>query len=181
MRIPLISILTALCVTATVAAQVVAPTSAPKPAPPSLTDAGMFIYAAKGQSPKQQAADEAACVQWAEAQTGLRLQPGKVDTEAAAKGAKKQAAEATEGAAVVGAAKGAVAGTAIGAIAGRTGKGAAIGAVAGAMGGLHARGQAQKQAAQKGAQAAEAQNQKAVETFKKAAGVCLEGRGYTVK
>jgi hypothetical protein len=60
-------------------------------------------------------------------------------------------------------------------------KGAAIGAVAGAMGGLSARRQAQHQAAAQGAQKAQAQNQQALDTFKKAAGVCLEGRGYSVK
>ena len=40
---------------------------------------------------------------------------------------------------------------------------------------------AESQAAQQGAEQAEAQNQQAVDTFKNAAAVCLEGRGYTVR
>jgi len=168
---------------AVAAAQVAAPATQPTPTPRPLTlgEIGMFIYPAKGQSPEQQAADEQACIHWAESQTGLQLQAGSVDTQAAAEAAKRQAGDATKGAAVAGAAKGAVAGTAIGAIAGSTGKGAAIGAVAGAMGGRRARKKAESGAAQQGAQQAQAQSQQALDTFKKAAGVCLEGRGYSVK
>ncbi len=44
-----------------------------------------------------------------------------------------------------------------------------------------ARKHAEAQAAQQGAAQAEAQSQQAVETFKNAAAVCLEGRGYTVR
>jgi len=173
----------ALAGVATTAAQVATPPT-PTPAPeaaPTLAQIGMFIYPAKGQDPDQQARDEAACTEWAEAQTGLELKAGSVDTRAAAEAARKQASKETEGAAVGGAARGAVAGTAIGAIAGHTGKGAAIGAVAGAMGGLSARRRAGKQAEEQGAQQAQARSQAALDTFKKAAGACLEGRGYTVK
>jgi len=147
----------------------------------TLSSIGMFIYPAEGQTPEQQQADEAACTQWAEAQTGLVLQPGSVDTEAAAAAAKQQTADATEGAAVAGAARGAVAGVAIGAIAGDAGTGAAIGAVAGGIGGRRAKKGAEAQAAQQGAAQAEEQSQAAVDEFKRAAGVCLEGRGYTVQ
>ncbi|MCL7976895.1 MAG: hypothetical protein M8863_06265, partial [marine benthic group bacterium] len=69
----------------------------------SLSDIGMFVYPAKGQSPEQQQADEAACMEWAEAQTGLVLQGGSVDTQAAADAARQQTADATQGAAVAGA------------------------------------------------------------------------------
>jgi hypothetical protein len=158
-------------------------TAAPQPAgpKPTLQSIGMVIYPAKSQTPEQQAADEAACTTWAENQTGLVLTGQKVDTKAAADAARQQTAEATTGAAVVGSAKGAAAGAAIGAIAGDAGKGAAIGAVAGAMGGRRAKKQAEAQAAQAGAQQAQAQAQTATEQFKKAAAVCLEGRGYTVR
>ena len=155
-----------------------APTQGPAP---TLTQIGMVIYPAKGQTPEQQTADEGACTQWAEAQTGLKLQAGKVNTDSAAQAAAAQTAQATQGAAVGGAARGAVGGAAIGAIAGDAGTGAAIGAAAGAMGGRRARKQAEAQAGQAGAQQAEAQNQAAIDTFKKAASVCLEGRGYTVR
>ena len=150
------------------------------PAPPTLAQIGMYIYPANDQSPEQQKADEDACMQWAESQTGLTLQSGSVDTQAAAQAAEQQAADATQGAAVAGAAKGAVAGVAIGAIAGDAGKGAAIGAVGGALAGRRAKKHAEAQAAQQGAAQAQAQSDQALETFKKAAGACLEGRGYTV-
>jgi hypothetical protein len=173
-----------LAVAAAAAAQVAKPPAQPTPAPPrppTLAEAGMFIYPAQGQSPEQQLKDQEACTDWAEAQTGLQLQAGSVDTQAAAKAAENKVGKATEGAAVVGAAKGAAAGTAIGAIAGNTGKGAAIGATAGAMGGFSARRQVKAEAGAQGARQAQAQNQQALDTFKKAAGVCLEGRGYSVK
>lgn len=146
----------------------------------TLAGIGMFIYPAGGQSPEQQQKDEAACTQWAESQTGLTLQPGSVDTQAAAQAAEQQAADATRGAAVGGAARGAVAGVAIGAIAGDAGKGAAIGAVAGGIGGRRARRAATAQAGQAGAAQAQAQSDQAVGSFKQAAGACLSGRGYTV-
>ena len=147
----------------------------------TLSSIGMFIYPAEGQSPEQQQADEAACTQWAESQTGMVLQAGEVDTQAAADAAQQQAADATQGAAVAGAARGALAGVAIGAIAGDAGTGAAIGAVAGGIGGRRAKKGAEAQAAQVGAVQAEAQSQAAVDEFKRAAGVCLQGRGYTVQ
>ena len=103
------------------AGSLVAQTVAPAPAPvakPTLAQLGLFIYPAKGQAPDKQKADEAACTNWAETQTGLTASTGSVNTEAAAQAAKQQAAQA---------------------------------------------------------------NQQAIDTFKKAAAACLEGRGYTVK
>ena len=152
----------------------------PPPAP-TLKQIGMVIYPSKGQSPQQQALDEAACTQWAEAQTGLTLSGGKANTDSAAKAAQKKTADATQGAAVEGAVKGAAVGVAIGAIAGDAGKGAAIGATAGAIGGRRAKKQAEGQAASAGAQQAQAQSQQMTDQFKKAAGVCLQGRGYAVQ
>jgi len=162
--------------TAVAAAQVV---SGEKSVPPSFSQIGMVVYPAQGQSAEQQAKDEAACWDWAEAQTGIRLVVGSPDTKEAGKAAGEKAAKATQGAAVEGAAKGALAGVAIGAIAGNTGKGAAIGAAAGAMGGLAARNRAIASAEQQGAAQAQDANAAAVDQFKKAGGVCLQGRGYT--
>lgn len=161
-------------------AQTAAATTAPA-AKPSLQQLGMVIYPSKGQTKEQQALDEAACYTWAENQTGLTMQSGSVDTKAAAEAAAQQASSATQGAAVAGAAKGAIAGVAIGAIAGDANKGAAIGAAAGAMGGMRGRKKATEQAAAQGAQQATAQNQQMIAQFTKAAGVCLEGRGYGAK
>ena len=166
-----------------VAVAQVTPQQTPPPAAakPTLKSIGMIIYPAKGQSPSQQAADEAACTAWAETQTGMVLSGGKVNVDSAAQASKQKTADATQGAAVVGAATGAAAGAAIGAIAGDAGAGAAIGAVAGAMGGRRAKKQAEQQAAAQGAQQAQAQGQAATDQFKKAAAVCLQGRGYTVQ
>lgn len=158
------------------AAQVASKVESP---PPSFTQLGVIVYPAQGQTPEQQAKDEAACWDWAEAQTGIRLTVGPVDTKSAGRAAGDQAAQATQGAAVAGAARGAIAGVAIGAIAGDAGKGAAIGAAAGAMGGARARGRAIESAEKQGAAQAAAENQKAVDEFKRAGGVCLQGRGYT--
>jgi len=146
----------------------------------TLAQIGMYIYPANDQSSEQQAADEAACTDWAESQTGIVLQAGGVDAQAAGQQAEQQAADATQGAAVAGAARGALAGVAIGAIAGDAGTGAAIGAVAGGIGGRRAKKHAEAEAGQAGAAQAQAQNQQAVDSFKKAAGACLEGRGYTI-
>jgi hypothetical protein len=158
-------------------AQVATPTTPP---PPKLTFAqiGLFIYPAKDQSPEQQKKDEDACYDWAEANTGLTLVAGNVDAQAAGKAAAK---DAGEGRVVGGAAAGAATGLAIGAIAGDAGKGAAIGAVAGSVGGVRSRVKAKQEAGQKGAQQAVQANQQAVDQFKKAAAVCLEGRGYSVR
>jgi len=163
--------------TAAIAAAQVA-TEAPA-LPPTFAQIGMIIYPAQGQSAEQQEKDEEACWDWAEAQTGIRLVVGSVDTEGAARAAGDQAATATQGAAVGGAARGAIGGVAIGAIAGDAGKGAAIGAAAGAMGGLRARRRAIASAEQQGAAQAAAANAETIDQFKNAGGVCLQGRGYT--
>ncbi len=172
-----LTVLAGLLAAAPVFAQVAVPNTPPPPKP-TLAQVGLMVYPAKGQTAEQQKKDEAACYEWAETNTGLTLAVGSVDTEAAAKNA---AGQAGHGAVVKGAAAGTAGGLVIGAIAGDAGKGAAIGAVAGSMGGLRGRSRAKKQAAQAGAgQAAEA-NQQAIDQFKKAAAVCLEGRGYTAR
>jgi hypothetical protein len=143
---------------------------------------GMFPFPAKDQSKEQQATDEKACYDWAQQQTGIDpVAAANPNTEAAAAAAKASMDSATTGAAVKGAAAGAAGGAIVGAIAGDTGEGAAIGAVAGAFRGRRAKKQAENQAAQQGAQAAKAQGNAQLETFKKAMGSCLEGKGYTVK
>jgi hypothetical protein len=161
-----------------VGAQVATPAqSAP---PPSLKQIGLIVYPAKGQKPEQQAADEAECTKWAETQTGIKLQAGGVDVQAAGQQAKQATADATTGAAVGGAAKGAAVGAAMGAVTGDAGDGAAIGAIAGAVGGRRAKKSAEAKAEAEGQKQAQNQNAALVNQFKKAAGACLSGRGYTV-
>jgi hypothetical protein len=158
-------------------AQVATPT-APPPRMLTVAELGMFVYPAKGQPAEQQRKDEEACYGWAEANTGLTLVPGSVNTQAAGSAAARGAGEGR----VIGtAAAGAATGLAIGAIAGDAGRGAAIGAVAGSVGGVRGRVRAQQTAAQQGAQQAVQANQQAVDQFRRAMKACLEARGYSVR
>ena len=130
------------------------------------------VYPAKGQSAQQQSQDEAQCYAWAKQSTGIdpavvASSPPPQQTGPAVGGGQR----------VGGAARGAAGGAAIGAIAGDAGKGAAAGAVVGTMaGGRRAR---QDQAAQN--QQAQAQQQDLIQTYYRAYGACMEGRGYTIK
>ncbi len=138
----------------------------------------VFIYPTKGQTPEQQNRDRFECHTWAVQQTGF--DPTRPQTAQA----PPPAQGAPQGGVVRGGARGAAVGAVGGAIAGDAGKGAAIGAASGALiGGMRRRdqqaqqAQAQQQHAQQ-QQAALAQQQAG---YDRALGVCLEGRGYTVK
>lgn len=123
--------------------------------------AQQYVYPAKGQSPQKQKSDEAACYQWAVQQTGF--DPAKPPP------APAQPTGPT-GARV----RGAAAGATVGAITGNdTGNAAAAGAVGAAS--------AQRGAKRQQAKAQQAQTGEQQAAFQKARGVCLEGRGYTVK
>jgi hypothetical protein len=130
------------------------------------------VYPAKGQSVQQQSQDDAQCFAWAKQSTGIdpavvASSPPPQQTGPAVGGGQRAR----------GAARGAAGGAAIGAIAGDAGKGAAAGAVVGTMaGGRRAR---QDQAAQN--QQAQAQQQELIQTYYRAYGACMEGRGYTIK
>ena len=130
------------------------------------------IYPAKGQSAQQQASDDGACMAWAKQTTGIdpiavAQMPPSAPSGPATGGGER----------VSGAARGALGGLAIGAIAGDAGEGAAIGAVVGTMAGGHrAR---QNQAAQQ--QQLQSQQQQQLQTYYRAYGACMEGRGYTIK
>jgi hypothetical protein len=131
-----------------------------------------IVYPARGQSAQQQSQDEGQCYAWAKQSTGIdpavvASSPPPQQTDPAVGGGQR----------VGGAARGAAGGAAIGAIAGDAGKGAAAGAVVGTIaGGRRAR---QQQAAQH--QQAQAQQQGAIQTYYRAYGACMEGRGYTIK
>jgi hypothetical protein len=141
---------------------------------PSSQDLGVFVYPAKGQSPDRQKGDATECYGWAQQQTGI-------DPTAPPPAPPPSESQGMDGSAVKGAAGGAAVGTAIGAIAGETGEGAAIGAVAGAVRGRRKAKQQKKAQEQQVAQQVQAQHAHVLETFKKAYGACLEGKGYTVK
>jgi len=156
-----------------------APQAAPTPKPTTL---GLFVYPGSGQDAARQSKDEDECYGWARQQTGI--DPTAPPTAAATP-------EPQKGGAVRGAARGAAKGAAVGAVADNNrvvdegnldaGEGAAAGAAAGAVKGRRAQKKAQKQAEAQAKQAAQTQDTQAKDTFKKAWGACLEGRGYSVK
>jgi len=131
------------------------------------------IYPAKGQNSQQQQRDQGECQVWATKNTGV----DPVALAQAPAPASSGGSSVGGGERVGGAARGALGGVAIGAIAGDAGKGAAIGAVAGTMaGGSRAR---QNQSARQ--QQAQGQQQQQMNTWNRAFGACMEGRGYTVR
>ena len=134
-------------------------------------EAGMFVYPAKGQSKEQQQRDQYECHLWAVDQTGV--DPMNPTQPAPA------VAQSGGGEVVHGAARGAALGAIGGAIAGDAGKGAAIGAAVGGTGGaMRRRGRhAQQQQVQ---QQAVQKQQGDIQTYQRALGVCMEGRGYQV-
>jgi hypothetical protein len=131
-----------------------------------------IVYPAKGQTTQQQSKDDAECYAWARQTTGIdpavvASSPPPQETGPAVGGGQR----------LRGAVRGAAGGGAIGAIAGDAGAGAGIGAVVGTMaGGRQAR---QQQAARN--QQAVSQQQEMINTFYRAFGACMEGRGYTIK
>jgi hypothetical protein len=132
---------------------------------------GVMTYPSKGQSSTQQNKDEGECFAWAKQHTGI-------DPLATASATTQQSGkEAGKGERVRGAARGAAGGAAVGAIAGDAGKGAAIGAAAGTVAGGHRKRKAEKEQQQQAEQAKAG----TLDKFNKAFGVCMEGRGYSVK
>ena len=121
------------------------------------------VYPAKKQTAQQQKKDDGECMAWAKKDTGI-------DPVAASQPAPQKTGPAVGGGERL---KGAAGGAVVGGIAGDAGVGAAVGTV---VGGAKAR---QNQKAQN--QQAQQQQQGALNTFYKAYGACMEGRGYTVK
>jgi hypothetical protein len=129
-----------------------------------------LAYPAKGQSAQQQSSDDGACYAWAKQNTGI-------DPAFAAPPPQATGPAVGGGERAGGALRGAAGGAIIGGIAGDAGEGAAVGAVVGTMaGGRRAR---QNQQAQN--QQSQAQHQQQIDTFYRAYGACMEGRGYTIK
>lgn len=130
-----------------------------------------IYYPAKGQSAQQQNRDRGECQVWAQQTTGINpaaLAQGPAPTPAPSGPA------VGGGERVAGAVRGAIIGEVAG---GHGGEGAVVGAM---VGGAKARRNqtAQAQAQQQQAQAAHASQ---VNTYNRAVGACMEGRGYTVK
>lgn len=126
-------------------------------------------YPAQGQSAEQQSADDAQCLAWAQQDTGI---------DPAAVAATPPAATGPQGERLRGAVRGGVAGAVVGEVVDDdAGKGAAVGAAAGVLAG--GRRSRQKQAAQ--AQQAQASTVQTLDTYYRAYGACMQGRGYTIK
>ena len=149
--------------------------------PPSLSSnpGNLAIFPAKGQSPEQQKADEAAAYDWATQQT--RWDPYQAKTALDQQmNAAAASAGASRGGAIRGGAGGALAGAAIGAIAGDAGKGAAIGATSlGLTGGVRSR-RAVK-AAGGASDAAVAAYQQQFATWNRNFMAAMEAKGYSVR
>lgn len=139
-------------------------------AAPSATAQKPIIYPAKAQSPQQQQKDEGECYVWARNTTGI-------DPAAVASAPPPQQAAPT-GSAAKGAVRGAAGGALLGeAIDDNPGGGAAAGAVVGTARGARQGKQAQAQQQQQ----AQAKQQQTMNTYYRALGACMEGRGYTIK
>jgi outer membrane lipoprotein SlyB len=144
---------------------------------PAFSD-DFFIYPNKGQNQEQMDKDKYECFQWAKQQTGF--DPMAVPTASS----PPPQQEAPKGGVGRGAFRGGAVGLAAGAIAGDAGKGAAIGAASGALiGGMRRRDQKRQQekAQQEYAQQQANEYYQNRDSYNRAYGACLEGRGYTVK
>lgn len=118
-------------------------------------------YPAKGQGAEQKSKDDSQCLAWAKQDTGI--DPAVVANA-------QPVPTGPQGERVAGAARGAIVGEIV---ADDAGAGAAVGALAG---GRRAR---RNQAAREGQ--AEASKAQAMDTYYRAYGACMQGRGYTVE
>jgi hypothetical protein len=142
--------------------------------------AELMVFPAKGQSQEQMDKDKYDCYTWAKQQTGF--DPMKPAQPAQTPPPQSQGPSGER-------VKGAARGAAVGAVAGEVahddaGKGAAAGAAAGVVaGGMKTRQQKrqQTQQQQQASQQQQATNDEARNTYNRALGACLEGKGYTVK
>ncbi len=131
-----------------------------------------IVYPANGQSAQRQNQDDGECYVWSKQNTGI--DPAAV---AAAPAPAQQSGPAVGGGER---ARGALRGAAVGGIidgGDGAGKGAALGVVAG---GVRARNNQKSQNAQ-AHQQSQAQKQGSMDTFYRAYGACMSGRGYSVK
>lgn len=125
-------------------------------------------YPAKGQSTQQHGTDDSQCLAWAKQDTGI---------DPAAVAAAPPPPTGPQGERLRGAARGAVGGAVVGEIVNDdSSKGAAVGATAGVLAG--GRRSRQNQAAQ--TQQAQSKQAQSLDTYYRAYGACMQGRGYTV-
>ena len=134
---------------------------------PSLAQADLMVYPAKGQSTEQQSKDRYECHTWAVKQSGF--------DPSTAQAAPESPQPQQKGQVLRGGARGAAAGAVIGAIVGDAGKGAAIGATAGGLKrGFH------KIDNNRNTQSQPAASATGQDAYSRAIAACLSGRGYSV-
>jgi hypothetical protein len=145
------------------------------PAPPPQR---VFVYPANGQSAEQTDRDRYECHVWAVQQTGV--DPSRADASPYERVVVQPANPPGSGT-VAGAIGGAIIGSIIGGPR-NAGAGLLIGGATGAIVGSAADAQAQQQARQTQAQINEsaAEGRARADSYKRAVGACLSGRGYTV-
>jgi hypothetical protein len=146
---------------------------APPPAPQRV-----FVYPANGQSPEQTDRDRYECHIWAVQQTGV--DPSRADASAYERVVVQPANPPGSGT-VAGAIGGAIIGSIIGGPR-NAGAGALIGGATGAIVGTAADANAQAQAQQTQQQLNQnaASGRARADSYRRAIGACLQGRGYTV-
>jgi hypothetical protein len=141
-------------------------------APPVVAQS--VVYPAGGQTPEQQAKDQAECNAWAQQTTGV--DPAVVAQQAAS----QPAPTGGQGQRARGALGGAAAGALIGGITDSdVGEAAAVGAVVGTIGGGRRQRQQQEQQ-QAQYQAQQQQAQQAIDAYVRAVNACMQGRNYVV-
>jgi uncharacterized protein YcfJ len=138
----------------------------------------VFVYPAHGQSPEQTERDRYECHLWAVQQTGV--DPSRADASAYERVIVQPSTPPGANTAA-----GAIAGGIIGAIIGgprNAGAGLVLGAATGAVVGSVADANVQVQARQTQQQINEsaAEGRARADSYKRAIGACLQGRGYTV-
>ena len=148
------------------------------PAPPPPPPQRMYVYPAHGQSPDQTERDRYECHTWAVQQTGV--DPSRADANAYERVIVQPSTPPganTAGGAITGAILGAI-------IAGprNAGAGLLIGGATGAVVGsaVDANAQAQAQQTQQQINMSAAEGRARADSYKRAIGACLQGRGYTV-
>jgi hypothetical protein len=164
-----VTVLLAACVTPPPPRVVAVPTPQPQ---------RIFVYPANGQSPEQTDRDRYECHVWAVQQTGV--DPSRADASPYERVVVQPANPPGTGTAV-----GAIGGAIIGSIlAGprNAGAGLVLGGVTGAIVGsaADANAQAQAQQTQQQINQSAAAGRARADSYRRAIGVCLTGRGYTV-
>ncbi len=129
----------------------------------------LFFFPAQGQTQQQQNQDFGECHAWAVQQSGF--------DPMVRQGGPPQAA--SQGGALRGGARGAAGGAVIGALTGNAGRGAAIGAAGGGLiGGFRRADQQRQQDADR--RQFNQQQSAGHNTYNRALGACMQGRGYSV-